>query len=178
MTASPRSGCSSASVGAGRVNPWQTLHAEAYRAAHGPRARCPLGCRGAAREGSLGGLDAFLLRNRIGVPLVVGGLLKRGSLALFVRSVPTTRYEESSWVPWRGCDVEPVLGHPHLTKPAVSALFRLQTQLCRRAETCCVVGLRISYISSSAVRKRLHHKLSERDCCIHSVASKCSAHYH
>ena len=58
-------------AGTERVNPWQTLHAEADRAAHGPRARCPLGGRGAAREGSLGGLDAFLLRNRIGVPLVV-----------------------------------------------------------------------------------------------------------
>ena len=71
LTASPRSGCSSASVGAGRVNPWQTLHAEAYRAAHGPRARCPLGRRGTAREGSLEAMDAFLLRHRIGVPLVV-----------------------------------------------------------------------------------------------------------
>ena len=38
---------------------------------HDPRARCPLGCRGAAREVSFGGLDASLLRNRIGVPLVV-----------------------------------------------------------------------------------------------------------
>ena len=62
-------------MGAGRVNPWQTLHAEAYRAAHGPRARCPLGRRVAAREVSLGAMDAFLLRNRIGGPLVVGGLL-------------------------------------------------------------------------------------------------------
>ena len=35
-----------------------------------------------------------------------GVLLKRGSpVPLFVRLVPTTRYKESSWVPWSGCIV-------------------------------------------------------------------------
>ena len=37
-----------------------------------------MGRRGTAREVSLGAMDAFLLRNRIGVPLVVGGVLKTG----------------------------------------------------------------------------------------------------
>ena len=58
-------------AGAERVNPLPDAVPSSRPLRHGPRARCPLGCRGTAREGSLGGLDAFLLRNRIGVPLVL-----------------------------------------------------------------------------------------------------------
>ena len=58
-------------AGTERVNPLPDAVPSSRPLRHGPRARCPLGCRGTAREVSSGGLDAFLLRNWIGVPLVL-----------------------------------------------------------------------------------------------------------
>ena len=56
---------------------------------------------------------------------------------LFVRSAPTTRYKESSWVPWNGCTVNLFWGHdislmiagfPPLISTSAESLLVLQRQ--------------------------------------------------
>ena len=98
--------------------------------------------------------------------------MQRGSpVPLFVRLVPTTRYKESSWVPWSGCIVvNPFLDiHISQSLPSPPSKRKLNTAAVLRRVT--ASDSCISYNHSSAVQSDCITCLTDT-CCIHSVASK------
>ena len=67
-----------------------------------PARALPFGTPWGGARGLVGGHGRLPSRCRTGGLFFVGRPPETRLPALFVRSAPTTRYKESSWVPWRG----------------------------------------------------------------------------
>ena len=157
-------------AGAERVNPLPDA-VPSSRPLHTARARAALWDAVGRRARSRLAAWTRSFSVRTGVPFFVGSPPKRGSpVPLFVRLVPTTRYKESSWVPWSGCIVvNPFLDiHISQSLPSPPSKRKLNTAAVLRRVT--ASDSCISYNHSSAVQSDC---ISATDtCCIYSVASK------